>query len=300
MNASTPFAGAIDLASLAAKANAPVKGAPGSPQALTETNAGDFIKESQRRPVFVLLCSSLAPQCADLTARVTAIVGEYGDSVVLVSVDVDIEVSLAEAFQIQAVPAMLALVAGRPVPLFQGSPDDSQIREVFAQVVEVARKAGMGVSGEPVSDDDAPTAPTEAPLTPLHQEAFDAIERDDLDGALAAYEKALRENPRDADAKAGRAQVGLIARSRGADPLVLRAAAADAPSDIDAQLAVSDLDVLGGQVENAFARLLDLIGATVGDDRDRVRLRLLDLFEVVGQDDLRVGVARKALASALN
>ena len=300
MNASTPFAGAIDLSSLAAKANTPAVGAPGATPAMTEANAGDFIKESQRRPVFVLLCSSLAPQCADLTARVASIIGEYGDSVLLVSVDVDVEVGLAEAFQIQAVPAMLALVTGRPVPLFQGSPDDSQIRGVVAQVVEVARQSGMDVSGAPSGDDGAKTTPAEPALPPLHQEAFDAIERDDLDGALAAYEKALKENPRDADAKAGKAQVGLIARARGADPVAVRAAGADAPSDVDAQLAVADLDVLGGQVEDAFSRLLDMIGATSGDDRDRGRLRLLDLFEVVGQADARVSLARKSLASALN
>ena len=300
MNASTPFAGAIDLASLAAKANAPAKGTPGAPKAMTETNAGDFIKESQRRPVFVLLCSSLAPQCADLTARVTAIIGEYGDSVLLVSVDVDLEVGLAEAFQIQSVPAMLALVTGRPVPLFQGSPDDAQIRGVFTQVVEVARQAGMAVSGAPAGDTAAEEAPAEVQLPPLHQEAFDAIERDDLDGALEAYDKALRENPRDADAKAGKAQVGLVARIRGADPVVVRTAAANAPSDIDAQLAVADLDIASGKVVDAFARLLDVIGTTAGDDRDRVRLRLVDLFEVVGRADARVALARKALASALN
>ncbi|NYI42134.1 co-chaperone YbbN [Demequina lutea] len=300
MNASTPFAGAVDLASLAAKANAPATGAPGAPQTMTETNAGQFVQESQRRPVLVLLCSSLEPQCADLTARVTAIVREYGDSVLLVTVDVDIEVGLAGAFQIQAVPAMLALVAGRPVPLFQGAPDDSQIRGVFAQVVEVARQAGMDVSGAPSAEADAGHVPAEAPLPPLHQEAFEAIERDDLGGALAAYDKALKENPRDADARAGRAQVGLIARARDADPAVVRAAAADAPSDIDAQLAVADLDILGGQVEDAFARLLDVIVSTTGDDRDRARLRLVDLFEVVGPTDVRVATARKVLASALN
>ena len=300
MNASTPFAGAIDLASLAAKANAPSTSTPGGPRTMTETNAGDFIKESQRRPVFVLLCSAIAPQCADLTSRVTAIIGEYGDSVLLVSVDVDVEVGLAEAFQIQAVPAMLALVTGRPVPLFQGSPDDAQIRRVFTQVVEVARQAGMDVSGAPVGDDAAEAVPVEEPLPPLHQEAYDAIERDDLDGALAAYDKALRENPRDADAKAGKAQVGLVARVRGVDPVVVRTAAANAPADIDAQLAVADLDIAGGQVEDAFARLLGLIGGITVEDRDRVRVRLLDLFEVVGQADMRVAVARKALATALN
>jgi putative thioredoxin len=247
-----------------------------------------------------LLCSSLEPQCADLTARVTSIAREYGDSVMLVTVDVDIEVGLAGAFQIQAVPAMLALVAGRPVPLFQGGPDDSQIRGVFAKVIEIAKQAGMDVSGIPGTDASAEQSPPEDPLPPLHQEAFDAIERDDLDGALAAYDKALRANPRDADARAGKAQVGLIARAREADPVIVRTAAASTTSDIDAQLAVADLDILGGQVEDAFVRLLDVIRWATGDDRDRVRLRLVDLFEVVGPTDARVVVARKALASALN
>jgi len=299
MNASVPFSGAVDLASLVAKANAPATGAPGAPQAMTETNAGQFVQESQRRPVFVLLCSSLEPSCADLTARIASIAREYGDSVLLVTVDVDIEVGLAGAFQIQAVPAMLALVAGRPVPLFQGGPDDPQIREVFAKVVEIARQSGMDVSGLPSSAADADQAPTEPPLPPLHQEAFDAIERDDLEAALAAYDKALKENPRDADARAGRAQVGLVARTRDAVPAVVRAAA-EASSDIDAHLAVADLDIVVGQVEDAFARLLDVIGRTKGEDRDRVRLRLVDLFEVVGPTDPRVALARKALASALN
>lgn len=299
MNSSSPFAGAIDLSSLAAKATVPATGAPGAMQAMTEANAGEFLKESQRRPVFVLLCSSLAPECADLTKRIAAIIGEYGDAVTLVSVDVDIELGLAEAFQIQAVPAMLALVTGRPVPLFQGSPDDSQLRRVIAQVVDIAKQAGMEIAGQPAGDDEA-SEPVEEPLPPLHQEAFDAIERNDLEGALAAYDRALKENPRDANARAGRAQVGLIARVQGADAVAVRAAAADAPDDIDAQLAVADLDVLGGQVEDAFSRILDAIRATTGDERDRVRLRLIELFEVVGQTDPRVAVARKELASALN
>ena len=304
MDMSMPFAGAVDLASLAPKRAAPKAGVAGAPASMTEANAGNYVQESQRRPVFVLMCSSLAPQCEDLSARVISIAAEYGTSVELVTVDVDVEVGLAEAFQIKAVPAMLAILAGRPVPLFQGSPDDEQVRGIFAQVIEVAKESGMAVSGSEApaaagGDGEAPEAP-EAPLPPLHQEAFDAIERDDFDGALAAYDQALRENPRDADARAGRAQVGLIARSRNVDPGVVRAAAADDSSNVDAQLAVADLDVLGGQVEDALARLLELVSATAGDERERVRIRIVDLFEVVGPTDPRVVAARKALASALN
>lgn len=301
MDASMPFAGAIDLASLRAKPTPAPAGESGAPVAMTEANAGSFIQESQRVPVFVLVCSALAPQCADLSARVISIAGEYGTSVRLVTVDVDVEVGLAEAFQIQAVPAMLALLAGRPVPLFQGSPDDDQVRGIFDQVIEVAKQAGMDVAAPSRAAEgvDAEEA-QEPPLPPLHQEAFDAIERNDLDAAIAAYDKALRENPRDAEAKAGRAQVGLISRSGAANPAEVRAAGAASPDDVDAQLAVADVDVIGGQVEDAFARLIDVIRGTTGDERERVRARLVDLFEVVGPADPRVAAARKALASALN
>jgi len=301
MDMSMPFAGAVDLASLAAQRAVPQARAEGAPAAMTEANAGNYVQESQHRPVFVLLCSSLAPQCVDLSARVIAIAAEYGTSVALVTVDTDIEVGLAEAFQIKAVPAMLAIIAGRPLPLFQGSPDDEQVREIFTQVIEVARESGMAVSAPEATGEDgeAPEAP-EVPLAPLHQAAYDAIERDDFDGAIAAYDQALRENPRDADARAGRAQVGLVSRTRDADLGIVRKAAADDPLDIDAQLAVADLDVLGGQIEDAFARLLEVVSAAAGEERERVRVRIVDLFEVVGSTDTRVVAARKALASALN
>ena len=300
MNASVPFKGAIDLSALAPR-TAPSSAAPGAGAqgaavpALTELNASTYVKESMNRPVLVLLCSALAPQCADVAARVPVVVAEFNGALALVTVDVDAEPGIAEAFQVQAVPAMLALVGGRPVPLFQGSPDDAQLRDLFGQVVEVARQSGMDLPAvEAVEGERA--APE---LPPLHQEAYDAIERDDLVGALAAYDKALRENPRDADARAGRAQVALIQRSRDLDPVAARAAAASPELDLDAHLSVADIDLLGGKVDDAFGRLLDLVAAVSGADRDRIRARLVEYFDVVGAADDRVAAARKRLASAL-
>ena len=101
----------------------------------------------------------------------------------------------------------------------------------------------------------------EPELPPLHQAAYDAIERDDLEAATAAYEQALKENPRDSLARAGLAQVGLLDRTRDLDLQAARAAAAADPADVDAQLAVADLDILGGKVEDAFSRLVDVLQA---------------------------------------
>lgn len=303
MTSLPPFSGAFDLAALAPK---PQQGQQSSgtadgPEMMTEANAGEYLQESSRRPIYVLLCSTAAPQCGELRDRVMSHLARYGDTVGFVTVDVDTDPGLAEAFQLQAVPAMLALLAGRPVPLFQGMPDDQQLADVFAQVAEVAVQAGMDVrdSGEaPAANQEG--EPEEKPLPPLHQAAFDAIEREDYEAAVAAYDQALKENPKDTEARAGRAQVSLIARSGAADAVAVRKAAADAPTDLDAQLAVADLDVLGGMVDDAFDRLIDAVRATEGSERDLVRARLIELFDVVGPADPRVTAARQRLASALN
>jgi putative thioredoxin len=133
----------------------------------------------------------------------------------------------------------------------------------------------------------------------LHQKAYDAIEAGDLAGAVTAYEQALAEWPGDELARVGLAQVRLIQRTQDVDAAAARAAAAADAADVDAQLRVADVDVLGGQVGDAFARLVDTVRLTSGAERDRVRARLLELFELVGADDPRVAHARVALANAL-
>ena len=88
-------------------------------------------------------------------------------------------------------------------------------------------------------------------------------------------------------------------RTRGVDLQAARAAAAGNPTDVDAALVVADMDVLGGHVEDAFVRLIDLVRVTAGDDRERVKTHLLDLFAVVGNQDERVRKGRTSLMSAL-
>ncbi len=74
---------------------------------------------------------------------------------------------------------------------------------------------------------------------------------------------------------------------------------AAAPQDADAACLVADLDLLGGHVEDAFGRLLDLIRTSDGATRDRARTHLIELFAVVGNHDERVKRGRTALMSAL-
>lgn len=299
--------GAIDLSGLA-RPSTPPPGSPGGPPAagaytvdVDEAGFPALVQSSTQYPVVVLLWAAWSEVSTALARDLGSLAAEYAGRFLLARIDVEASPQVAQAFQVQSVPTVVAVLAGQPLPLFQGAQPIEQVRAVLDQVLAAA--AANGITGSaPTSEQgpaDASAVEEEPPLPPLHQAAFDAIERDDLAAAQEAYAQALKENPRDDMARAGLAQVGLLERTRDADLAAARAAAAARPSDVEAQLLVADLDVLGGKVEDAFARLIDVVRATAGEEREAVRQRLIDLFEVVGGDDPRVVAARRALASAL-
>lgn len=290
--------GAVDLSSLRA---APASAAPAPSSSLvfdaTDQSFGEVLELSRTVPVVVDLWAEWCGPCKQLSPILEKVVAELAGRLVLAKVDVDANPQLAQSFRAQSIPMVVALVAGQPVPLFTGAVPEQQVREVFAQLLQLA--AQHGVSGTVPVDADAAEPDAEPPLPPLHQAAYDAIQAGDLEAAVAAYEQALAENPRDEQARAGRAQVRLLQRVEGADLQAARAVAAAAPDDVEAQSLVADLDLVGGHVDDAFERLLDLFAALPADRRAPVRERLLELFGVVGDSDPRVLRARSRLASLL-
>ena len=263
----------------------------------TDANFSEVLSGSVSVPAVVVLWSARLPESGSYLETVVAVANSYGGRFQVVSVDVDDNPGLLRAFQIQSVPVTIGLVQGQPVPLFAGIQGEQEIRPIIDELLALAVQ--HGVTGRVEVGEPAGAEPEEPPLPPLHQEAYDAIERGDLGAAADAYRKALAQNPADSDAELGLAQVGLMQRTAGVDLQQARQAAADNPGDIDAQTLVADLDLLGGHVEDAFLRLIDLVKATGGDDRERVRTHLLELFAVVGPHDERVRKARGSLMSAL-
>ena len=289
--------GAVDLSTLS-QPNPATGAADGQGIVIEGTDSGfqAIVAGTQSVPAVVVLWSKRLPASADFVELMASVAASYEGRFQLVSVDVDANPGLMQAFQVQSVPVALGLVAGQPVPLFAGAQPAEQVRLYVDELLKLA--AEHGVTGR-VTVAPADEAQPEPELPPLHQEAFDAIERDDLDAAVAAYTKALAQNPADDEAAVGLAQVKLMQRTAGIDPQAARAAAAQAPADIAAQMLVADLDVLGGHVEDAFVRLIDVVRVSEGDDRDTVREHLVELFAVVGAHDERVLKARRALMSAL-
>ena len=315
--------GAVDLSSLKQRPAAPpaapgAAGAPGMPGApaagnggaeqprrplrvdISEANFQELVELSAQVPVVVALWAAYSPGSAELVDVLERIVDSYDGRLVLGAADVEVFPQLAQAFQVQAVPTAVALVKGQPVPLFQGGAEEPQVRGLLDELLKVA--AANGVDGR-VATDGPGAAETEAPpLPPLHQKAFDAIEAGDYAAAADAYRQALLEMPADAEAKAGLAQVELMGRLQplaAADTEALRQQAATEPDNLEAQLSVADLDIAGGHVEDGLGRIVAFIGRNFGPERETARVRLLELFDVVGTGDDRVAKARQNLARVL-
>ena len=261
----------------------------------------DVATNSTRWPIVIVLWSARLAESGAYVEVLGQIAQTYAGRFQVVSIDVDANPGLLRAFQIQSVPSVLGLIQGQPVPLFVGALPPSEVTPWIDELLKLAVQYGITgrVPGSDAEASDADAPPAEEPMSPLHEAAYAAIEAGDYDAAAAAYEQALRSDPADGDAKLGLAQVELLRRTHGVDLASARAAAAADPLDVEAGIVVADLDVLGGHVEDAFARLVDLVRATAGDERSRVRTHLLGLFDVVGASDPRVIAGRKALTSAL-
>jgi len=293
------FAGAVDLSSLVNKAQASSQPAPAQAGAwvrdIQESEMGQIVELSNTVPVILEIYGQ------GVTPQLGGLIEKYVGKLLLATLDIDKAPQLVQALQIKGVPTVLAIIQGRPAPLFQGQAPEHEIAPVFDEVLKLAAQQGVtGVLPAPEEPEgEADSTPEEPPLSPELQRAEDALMANDLDGAEAAYQDILKNKPADADAKAGLARVGLLKRIAKANHDQVRQQAAQSPDNIDAALMVADLDVSGGHLEDAFSRLLGLYAASSLDDKERLRERLLEFFEMVGPAHPAVVPARAKLTSLM-
>ncbi|ARX86505.1 tetratricopeptide repeat protein [Streptomyces alboflavus] len=293
----------------AARQGGPGAGAGVSPASLVidVDEAGferDVLQRSTEVPVVIDFWAEWCEPCKQLSPLLERLTQEYNGRFVLAKIDVDANQMLMQQFGVQGIPAVFAVVAGQALPLFQGAAPEAQIRQTLDQLIQVGEER-FGLTGlvvDPNASGDEPQAAPAAPAGPydaLLEAAVQALDAGDLGGAVQAYKNVLSDDPGNTEAKLGLAQAELLRRVQDLDPAVVRKDAAEKPGDPAAQIAAADLDLVGGHVEDAFGRLVETVRRTAGEDREAARLRLLELFEVVGGDDPRVTSARTALARVL-
>ena len=278
------ISGAMDLSGLS-------QGSTGGSY-VTEVTEATFeatLRKSIQYPIVLEFYSAKAPESARMGQTLTGLANAAGGTWLLARMNVDASPQIVQALQIRAVPMVVGVLGGQLVPLWQGSMAAEDAAKVITELLKMA--AGNGILGKAEPQGTPAAEPEE---DPRYTAAYDAMGRGDYAAALTEFEKLLAATPNDPAAKIGKAQAGLLARVV-ADPAPVGAG----PLSVDDTLKAADLDVAGGDVAAGFARLTTAIAETTGEDRERLRLRLLELFDTQDPADKVVLTARRNLATAL-
>jgi putative thioredoxin len=248
----------------------------------------DYLAISDSLPVLVLLVQENDPSSQSLLSTVKLLTKKTAGKILTLVVDAVKSPELAQAFDLKQIPTLLGMLKGQPAPLFTGDQPVEQVQQIIDRVLEVGKENGLTGTVK--------VAEPEPELSITHQQAFAAIEENNYPLARSLYEKALVENPNDQLAEAGLAQIKLLIRLEGKDlPLLVSSLG----QDMDTVLDRVDALVATGAASAGFEQLLVLFENTAKDQREPIRLRFVELFLVVGNEDPAVIKARKNLSLLL-
>ena len=280
------FGNVFDLSTLK---NPPIDTTPVFGKVVTQENlVADFVSKSKEKVIILLCWSPRSGQSKEILEILGKLEQADKDAWLLGTVDVDAQPQVAQALQIKSVPVAIAIIAEQLMPLFESVPPADQVRLVINKLLELASQKGVG---------SAPEGPTEIPMEAEEVAAFEAMEKGDYKAAQRSYEAWLKRKPNEQVAVIGLAQVNLMLRIEGIDPVLTLKNAKD--DDLISQLMCADIEIASGNYEAAFDRLLRAVKAFSAADRDKVKAHLISLFNLVDPTDPRLIKARSQLASAL-
>ncbi|NMM94498.1 co-chaperone YbbN [Bifidobacterium oedipodis] len=317
-NPGVSLAGAVDLGALAHQVKAEPGQAGGAPAAggyvidTTENTFQAMVQTSATFPILMFLWVPTDDRLFPMARALGDAVNKLNGQIQLSRIDIATNASIAQALQVQGAPALFALIGGRPMPLLQGLPGDDELKqicdEVIPKIIQAAAQSGVNGTAPYSGDPDAAGADgagagaagvAAQTVPPEHTEAHRLAEEGDYAAAAAEYARVMEKDPKDTLAAREHAKALLLARSAQANVREVRAAAAAAPDDVEAQLAVADIDMIGGQIQDAFDRLLDFLASGHKADIEPVRERLLEYFAIPEPTDARLKQARRRLATLM-
>lgn len=333
------LAGAVDLEGVKRRVEAQAKqaakasgsngassvGAPKAGGYVIDVNEQSFqamVQTSVSFPIILLLWQANDEAYYDVAQKLADAVNELDGRMQLARIDADENPTIAQALRAQQLPAIYGLVGGRPMPIAQGLPSDEELQQICSailpQLVQVAERSGVAgtapfVESSNESDansskdanadtadaaDSADSSNVEN-IPPAHEKAHSLAMQGDYEGAAKEYAKLIEADPHDSLASREHAKALLLARNSNTDVAAVRKNAGDNPDSVEAQLAVADVDMIDGHIDDAFGRLLDFLASGHRKDAEAVRARMIEYFAMLPADDARLARARRRLAVLL-
>ena len=259
--------------------------------------------------------------CKALGPVLEKVAADYADKgVLLVKLDVDQEQFIAAQFQVRSIPTVYAIFQGQPVADLTPARTESQLKQMLDQLLDKLPIGGGDAGAQDV-----------AQLVAMGEQV---LAEGDGERAAAIFAQIAEMAPDDAAVHAGlirallaagraddaKAALDAVPETLAADPLILqaasavelagsgvdegslqalRAAAAERPADMDAQLAFAQAAFAAGLRDEAADTLLHMIGAEPEWNEGAAKAKLLQIFEAVGLEDPWVSAQRRRLSLLL-
>ena len=280
----------------------------------------DIVEPSMTSLVVLDFWAEWCGPCKALTPVLEKVCAEYADKgVILAKINVDEEQFIAAQFQVRSIPTVYAMFQGQPVADLTNARTESQLKTMLDQILaqlpigaeqpapEVAQFIEMGESVLAEGDGERAAgifsqvvemAPESAPARAgLIRSLVAAGRADEARAAAEGLEEALAADP------AVRAAVAALElageRVDDSELQAMRAAAAERPTDMDAQLAFAEAAFAAGERDSAADTLLAMIQHDRDWNEGAARARLLKIFEAVGLEDPWVVATRRRLSRVL-
>jgi putative thioredoxin len=286
-------------------------------EVITENFMAEVIERSKETPVIVDFWAPWCEPCKQLTPIIEKIIKEKNGNVILAKMNIDESPEVAQQLKIQSIPAVMAFNDGQPVDGFVGVQPEKNISEFVNKISSLKNSStieeNINAGKKYIDEGDLETAALVfSEILKIESENISAksllarclLRSDQLSEAENLINNVSPDAEKNQDYVSVRSEVEIFKNAKN-NPISnkqeeeLKESIKNNPKNYQLKLDLAKLLVARGENENAINELLEIIEVDAKWNDGAARKQLIEIFNILGNENILVIEGRKKLSSML-